>query len=92
MTAPDAAAERAERRPAVVLSTLLLLAGILAGLSPIVGIVRTADGSPTTASVPAAFVVVLPGVLRCVDRRGDLPPRLVAASSDWRGCSPTWPC
>ncbi len=63
MTAPDVAAETAERRPALVLSALLLVAGVLAGLSPIVGIVRTADGSPITASVPAAFVAVLPGVL-----------------------------
>ena len=66
MTAPDVAAETAERRPALVLSTLLLVAGVLAGLSPIVGIVRTADGSPMTASVIAAFVAVLPGVLAVV--------------------------
>ena len=66
MTAPNVAAETAERRAALVLSALLLVAGVLAGLSPIVGIVRTADGSPTTASVLAAFVAVLPGVLAVV--------------------------
>src|SRR6478736_2919617 len=63
MTAPNVAAEPAERRPALVLSSLMLVAGVLAGLSPIVGIARTADGSPTTASVLAAFVAVSPGVL-----------------------------
>src|SRR6478609_3944641 len=66
MTAPDVAAETAERRPALVLSSLMLVAGVLAGLSPIVGIARTADGSPTTASVLAAFVAVSPGVLAVV--------------------------
>ena len=66
MTAPDAAAELAERRPALVLSSLLLVAGVLAGLSPIAGIARAADGSPTSASVFAAFVVALPGVLAVV--------------------------
>ena len=60
------AAELAERRPALVLSSLLLVAGVLAGLSPIVGIVRTADGSPTSAAVLAAFVVALPGLLAVV--------------------------
>jgi len=63
MTAPDVVAELAERRPALVLSSLLLVAGVLAGLSPIVGIVRTDDGSPTSSAVLAAFVVALPGLL-----------------------------
>ena len=63
MTAPDVVAELAERRPALVLSSLLLVAGVFAGLSPIVGIVRTDDGSPTSSTVLAAFVVALPGLL-----------------------------
>jgi len=66
MTAPDVIAETAERRPALILSSLLLVAGVLAGLSPVVGIVRTADGSPTTASVLAGFAAVLPGLLAVV--------------------------
>ena len=56
-------AESAERRPALLLSTLLVAAGVIAGVSPVLGIVRTADSSPTTASVGAAFVAVLPGLL-----------------------------
>lgn len=58
--------EAASRREALVLSTLLLFAGLLVGLSPLVGIVRTADSAPTSAAVPAAFVAVLPGVLAIV--------------------------
>jgi len=46
-----------------MLAALLLLAGVLVGLSPAVGIVMTADGSPTTAAMAAAFVAVLPGLL-----------------------------
>ena len=52
-----------ERRAAVVLSTLLLLAGVLVGISPLLGVVRTADSSPTTAVAVAALAAVLPGLL-----------------------------
>jgi len=51
------------RGPTLALAALLLLAGVLVGLSPAVGIVVTADGSPTTAAMAAAFVAVLPGLL-----------------------------
>jgi hypothetical protein len=46
-----------------VLAALLLLAGVLVGLSPAIGIVVTADGSATSAATAAAFVAVLPGLL-----------------------------
>ncbi|MET0864082.1 MAG: hypothetical protein ABWZ98_07085, partial [Nakamurella sp.] len=54
------------RIPTFVLAALLLVAGILVGLSPALGIVRTADGSPTTTATAAAFVAVLPGLLALV--------------------------
>lgn len=53
----------ADRAPALVLSGLLLVAGLLVGLSPVIGVVTSADASPMTASVLAAFVAVLPGAL-----------------------------
>ena len=56
----------ADQRPSLVLAGLLLVAGVLAGLSPLMGVVVTADGSPTTAATIAAFVAVLPGVLAVV--------------------------
>jgi hypothetical protein len=59
----NARSEAAQRGPTIVLAGLLLLAGILVGLSPALGIVVTADGSPTTAATAAAFVAVLPGLL-----------------------------
>ncbi|MGS0686224.1 hypothetical protein ACVBEQ_13925 [Nakamurella sp. GG22] len=52
-----------ERRAALALSTLLLLAGVLVGVSPLLGVVGTADGSPTTAVAAAALAAVLPGLL-----------------------------
>ncbi|MEP6561225.1 MAG: hypothetical protein ABJD68_09155 [Nakamurella sp.] len=55
--------DHAERRPALVLAALLLLAGVLVGLSPALRIVVTADGSGTTTAWIASFVAVLPGVL-----------------------------
>ncbi|MET0965164.1 MAG: hypothetical protein ABWZ02_02140 [Nakamurella sp.] len=54
------------RTPTFVLAALLLVAGILVGLSPALGIVGTADGSPTTTATAAAFVAVLPGLLALV--------------------------
>ena len=63
MTSPEPAAEAAQRGPALVLASLLLLAGVLIPLSVIIGMVNTADSSPTTTSVLAAAVGVLPGVL-----------------------------
>jgi hypothetical protein len=56
----------ADRRSALVLSGLLLVAGVLIGLSPLIGVATAGDGSPTTASVAAAFVAVLPGVVAMV--------------------------
>ena len=56
----------ADRRSALVLSGLLLVAGVLIGLSPLIGVVTAGDGSPTTASVAAAFVAVLPGVVALI--------------------------
>ena len=56
----------AHRGPTFVLASLLLLAGVLVGLSPVFGIVVTADSSPTTAATVAAFVAVLPGLLALV--------------------------
>ena len=49
-----------------MLSGLLLVAGVLIGLSPLIGVVTAGDGSPTTASVAAAFVAVLPGVVALI--------------------------
>ena len=56
----------ADQRNSLVLAGLLLVAGVLAGLSPLLGVVVTADASPTTAATIAAFVAVLPGVLAVV--------------------------
>ncbi len=52
-----------DRRSALLLSALLAVAGVLVGIGPLPGVVRTADGSPTTSMVVAAFVAVLPGLL-----------------------------
>jgi hypothetical protein len=52
-----------DRRGALLLSALLTLAGVLAGISPLPGVIGTADGSPTTSTVLAALVAVLPGLL-----------------------------
>ena len=56
----------ADQRYSLVLAGLLLAAGVLVGLSPLLGVVVTADASPTTAATVAAFVAVLPGVLAVV--------------------------
>ncbi|HEY5116174.1 MAG TPA: hypothetical protein VIJ00_11675, partial [Nakamurella sp.] len=53
----------AERASARLLAGLLLLAGVLVGLCPLIGVVTTADGSPTDAVTIAAFTAVLPGLL-----------------------------
>ena len=63
---PDPAAEATQRRPALVLASLLLVAGLLVGLSVLIGTVATADSSPTSSSVVAALTAVLPGVLALV--------------------------
>jgi hypothetical protein len=55
-----------DRKNSLVLAGLLLAAGVLAGLSPLLGVVGTADASPTTAATVAAFVAILPGVLAVV--------------------------
>ena len=52
-----------ERVRARLLAGLLLLAGVLVGVCPLIGVVTTADGSPTGAVTLAAFTAVLPGVL-----------------------------
>ena len=49
-----------------MLAGLLLVAGVLAGLSPLLGVVVTADGSPATAAAAAGFIAVLPGILAVV--------------------------
>jgi hypothetical protein len=51
-----------QRGPTFVLAALLLVAGVLIGLSPALGMVNTADGSATTTATVAAFVAVLPGL------------------------------
>ena len=53
----------AERASARLLAGLLLLAGVLVGLCPLIGVVTTADGSLTDAVTIAAFTAVLPGLL-----------------------------
>ena len=58
--------DAADQRSSLVLAGLLLAAGVLAGLSPLLGVVVTADASPTTSATVAAFVAVLPGVLAVV--------------------------
>ncbi len=63
MTAIQKPTDATERAPARLLAALLLLAGVLIGVSPLVGVVATADGSPTRAVTIAAFTAVLPGVL-----------------------------
>jgi len=63
VTAPEPVDRAVDQRPAMVLSSLLLLAGVLVGVSPLLGIVTTADSSPTVVSLVASFVAVLPGVL-----------------------------
>ncbi len=57
------AVDPGERRAALVLSALLLLAGVLVGVSPLLGVVDTADASPTTAVALAALAAALPGLL-----------------------------
>lgn len=52
-----------DRRAALVLAGLLIAAGVLIGLSPVIRVATSVDGSPTTPSVIAAFVAVLPGLL-----------------------------
>jgi hypothetical protein len=66
MTTVPATSNPADRRSALLLAGLLLAAGVLAGLSPLLGVVVTADSSPTTAATVAAFVAVLPGILAVV--------------------------
>ncbi len=65
VTAPPAgeAPGTAERRSSVALASLLLLAGVLVAISPMLGVVRSADGSEITATVAAGFVAMLPGLL-----------------------------
>ncbi|HEY4994103.1 MAG TPA: hypothetical protein VII33_18680 [Nakamurella sp.] len=65
MTDPGRAAAT-QRRVALLLSWLLVAAGLLIGASPLLGIVSTADSSPTVAATAAGFVAVLPGVLALV--------------------------
>ena len=62
MTA-TAALDAGDRRAAFTLGALLLVTGVLVGASPIVGVVTTADSSPTDAATIAAFTAVLPGLL-----------------------------
>ena len=62
----DSNGQLADRGYALILAGLLLLAGVLIGLSPLLGVVVTADSSPTTASAVAAFVAILPGALALV--------------------------
>ena len=66
MTSPEPSAEAAQRGPALLLASLLLAAGVLIPVSVVMGMVTTADSSPTTSSVMAAAVAVLPGVLAVV--------------------------
>ncbi len=56
----DGGAEQASAR---LLGGLLLLAGVLVGVCPLIGVVTTADLSPTGAVTIAAFTAVLPGLL-----------------------------
>ena len=61
---PSGAGERVGQRPsALLLAGLLLFTGVLVGVSPVIGVVTTADGSPTGAVTIAAFTAVLPGLL-----------------------------
>ena len=53
----------AEQASARLLAGLLLLAGVLVGVCPLIGVVTTADLSPTGAVTIAAFTAVLPGLL-----------------------------
>jgi hypothetical protein len=66
MTRPDPSAEAAQRRPALLLASLLLAAGLLVGVSVTVGIASAADSSPVSTSVLAALTAALPGVLALV--------------------------
>lgn len=66
MTNPEPSAESAQRRPALLLASLLLLAGLLVGVGVLVGPVAAADSSPTTSSVAAALTAALPGVLALI--------------------------
>ncbi len=52
-----------DRRGSLVLSLLLLLAGVLVAVTPVLVVVRTADASPTVTAVGAGFAAVLPGLL-----------------------------
>ena len=66
LTVTELAPESDQRRAALVLSSLLLVSGVLVGLSPLLGVVITSDSSTTTARVAAAFVGVCPGLLAVV--------------------------
>ncbi len=66
ITAPHERADfdaAGDRRSALALSLLLLTAGVLVAFSPLLGVVRTADGSEIEAAVAAGFVAVVPGLL-----------------------------
>jgi len=60
---PDAGERVAERASARLLAGLLLVAGVLVGVCPLIGVVTTADASLTGAVTIAAFTAVLPGLL-----------------------------
>ena len=62
-TSNRSAAGGAEQASARLLAGLLLLAGVLVGVCPLIGVVTTADLSPTGAVTIAAFTAVLPGLL-----------------------------
>src|SRR6478609_3451222 len=66
VTPPTDGSTDRTRRPALVLSALLLVAGLLAGLTSVVGVAATADGSAVTASTLAAFIPALPGLLALI--------------------------
>ena len=63
MTTNPNPADVTERASARLLAGLLLLAGVLIGVCPLIGVVTTADGSPTGAVTIAAFTAMLPGLL-----------------------------
>lgn len=62
MTSVDREAARA-RSGAVLLSTLLLAAGVVVAAGPTLGVVHPADGAAVSAFALAGWVAVLPGVL-----------------------------
>lgn len=62
MTSVDPSAD-GNRRAALALAGLLLAAGVLVALVPLLPVVRTADGAAVTAFPVAGWVAVLPGVL-----------------------------